>query len=98
MLKSHTNILHPISPENAPNGSAAKRINNRVYTGKISYSSFGYDPLHENPELKQQRETEFKARFDVGQIFQELCNSSMQSFKNVILHYINPTTQLSLTL
>ena len=80
-MKSHTNILHPLSPENAPTGNIAKRIYERVYTGKISdISSFGYDPLHENPELKQQRETEFEARFDVGQIFQELCNSSMQSY------------------
>ena len=88
-MKSCTNILHPISPENAPTGNVAKRIYKRVYTDKISdISSFGYDPLHENSELKQQRETEFEARFDVEQIFQELCNSSMQSFKNAIPHYI----------
>ena len=76
-MKSCTNILHPISPENASTGNVAKGIYERVYT---DISSFGYDPLHENPELKQQRETEFEARFDVGQIFQELCNSSMQSY------------------
>ena len=84
--------MNPISPENSPTDNVAKRIYERVYTGKIS------DPLHENPELKQQREIEFEARFDVGQIFQELCNSSMQSFKHAILHYINLTNQLSLIL
>ena len=95
-MKTRTNILHPIPPENAPTGNVAKTFYERVCTGKISdISSFGYDPLYENPELKRQRETEFEARFDVGQIFQELRNSSMESFKNAILDDISLATQLS---
>ena len=95
-IKSRTSHISPVFANLLPDEGEAKTQYQQYYTGTLTDEhSFGSDPLHDNDDLRNQRNQSFFQKYNIESLFQDCSHSRTQPLKEAIIFCIDTTFRLS---